>query len=208
MLRSLNSLLGSTILAKDGEIGKVHDFLFDDRAWTVRYLVVETGRWLSSRRVLLSPSASGRPDWEKLVVPVDLTMDQVRGSPEVDTDQPVSRQQEVALAWHYGWPAYWMLVPDPPPVPPLVPEETPKTQGDPHLRSVREVASYAAKATDGEIGSIDDFILEDANWFLRYLVVNTGSWFSGQKLLLSTRWVRSISWQNRQVLLALSLEEM
>lgn len=207
MLRSLNKLLGSTILAKDGELGKIHDFLFDDRAWTVRYLDIETGSWLSSRRVLLSPSAAGRPDWEKLVVPVDLTMDQVRNSPDIDTAKPVSRQEEIAMVRHYGWAAYWTMEP------PLLPVQewtvTPSApEGDPHLRSVREVATYGATTGDEEIGRIDDFIMEDANWFIRYLVVNTGSWFSGQKLLLSTRWVGTVSWPHKQILFARSLDEM
>jgi len=199
VLRSLNSLLGSAILAKDGELGKVRDFLFDDRAWTIRYLVVETGSWLSSRQVLLSPASAGSPDWEKLVIPVDLTMDQVRQSPDIGSDKPVSRQEEMAMSQYYGWPAYWSVEPPLMPVGVPVKVNAVELDGDRHLRSAREVISYVANAADGEIGSIDDLIVEDVDWFIRYVVVKTGSWFSDQKLLLSAQSVGSISWANRQV---------
>lgn len=205
MLRSLNGVFGSTILSKDGELGNLQDCLFDDRTWTVRYMVVETGSWLSSRRVLLSPSITGRPDWDKRVLPVDLAIDQVRNSPDVDTAKPVSRQEEIAMSQHYGWPAYWSMEPLFMPVP--MPEDLPAS-ADPHLRSAREVSGYQVHTTDAEIGRIDDLILEDANWSIRYLAVNTGSWFSGQKLMLSTRWSGSISWSHRQVRLVRSIEEL
>lgn len=207
MLRSLNGLFGSAIRAKDGELGHLNDSLFDDRAWTVRYLVVETGGWLLRRAVLIPPVAAGRPDWEKRVLPVDLTVEQVRGSPDVDMAKPVSRQAEIAMNRHYGWPAYWAL--EPPHLPLPDPEaEPPPEEGDPHLRSAREVLTYEAAAADGEIGQVNDLILEDANWFIRYLVVGTGSWFGGQNLLLSTRWVRSISWPEKRVKFIHSRDEM
>ncbi len=207
MLRSLKDLFGSTIHATDGELGHVHDFLFDDHTWTLRYFVVETAGWLLSRRVLLSPFVVGCMNWEKREVSVDLTQNQVRNSPDVDTAKPVSRQEEIAICQHYRWPAYWTV--EAPPVPLPVPDiPVPDREGDPHLRSLREVATYDAKATDGDIGKIDDLIMDDTNWFIRYLVVSAGHGFSGQKLLLSTRWVGSISWNNKQVLLIHSRDEM
>jgi uncharacterized protein YrrD len=206
MLRSLNSVIGSAILAKDGELGHVRDFLFDDRVWAVRYVVVETGSWLASRQVLLSPSVAGRPDWEQPSVAVDLTMEQVRSSPDVDTAKPVSRQEEIAMSQHYGWPAYWSMEPRVMFMP--APDPGGRPEGDPHLRSVKEVSGYEVHATDAEIGRVDSQIMDDATWFIRYLVVSTGNWFSGQSLLLSSRSVASISWSHRQVLLIQSREEM
>ena len=208
MLRSLNTVLGSTIHAKDGELGHVHDGLFDDRAWAIRYLVVETGSWLSSRRVLLAPSVAGRPDWDKRVLPVELTMDQVRHSPDVDIAKPVSRQQEIAMSQHYGWLSYWAAEPPFFPQPVLEPAAPIPEEGDPHLRSVKEVCAYDVKATDGDLGRVNDMIMEDANWVIRFMAVSTGSWFSGQKLLLPTRLVGSISWSHRHVLLAQSRDEL
>lgn len=211
MLRSLESISGFKIHARDGEIGHVRDFLFEDSDWNVRYLVVETGNWLASRRVLVSPSAVWQPDWEDRSIPVDLTMEQVRNSPEIDTDQPVSRQQEVALGQHYGWVPYWN--PEGYPLAaaayPVAAEgvlETP--QGDPHLRSSHEVGRYMVSASDAELGMADDFIISDTEWSIPYIVVRTGGWFHGQKLLLPTGWVDTISWQQQKITLARSTAEM
>jgi hypothetical protein len=200
MLRSLNNLLGSSIQARDGEMGRACNFLFDDETWTVRYVVVETGSWFASRKVLISPAAVGQPDWVERRLPVLLTKEQVRNSPDVDADQPVSRQQEIAMNRYYGWPDYWSLefitLPEPQTGHPA------DTGGDAHLRSAREVAGYEVLATDGELGHVEDFIIDDADWFVRYLAVGTGNWFAGHKLLVPTRWVGSVSWPDRRVLLS------
>ena len=110
------------------------------------------------------------------------------------------------MSQYYGWPAYWSM--DPPLAPVFVPDHTEPVVGDPHLRSVREILSYQVHATDGELGNLDDVFLEETAWYIRYLVANTGSWLSGQKLLVSTRWVRSIDWSHRQVLLSQTREEL
>ena len=82
-------------------------FFFDDKTWAIRYLVVDTGTWLPDRQVLISPIALGQPDWEGQFFPVKLTTEQVRNSPDIDTDKPVSRQQETRLHTYYDWPVYW-----------------------------------------------------------------------------------------------------
>src|SRR5215813_6077518 len=107
MLRSLEELHGYTIRATDGDIGTVHAFFFDDTTWAVRYLVVDTGTWLPGRRVLISPVALGQPDWAGQFFPVQLTMEQVQNSPDIDADKLVSRQQESLLHTYYAWPTYW-----------------------------------------------------------------------------------------------------
>ena len=154
MLRSIKTLLGYTVLAEDGDMGKVRDFCFHDDTWIIRYLVVDTGHWLPGRRVLVTPGALGKPNWEGLNFPVALTREQVEKSPDIDTDKPVSRQQEVALFKHYGWPFYWIGVePGPstwPPFVPVAPLPVPlkasptenEEKADPHLRSFREVKGY------------------------------------------------------------------
>src|SRR5262247_2160585 len=107
MLRSLEELHGYTIHATDGDIGTVYAFFFDDKTWAIRYLVVDTGNWLPDRQVLISPIALGQPDWEGQFFSVKLTTEQVRNSPDIDTDKPVSRQQETLLHTYYDWPTYW-----------------------------------------------------------------------------------------------------
>jgi uncharacterized protein YrrD len=193
MLLNLTSLFGVSVLAKDGNIGHVRDVLFHDRSWVVRYFVVETGSWFSGRRVLLSPFIFLQPEWKKRVLPVDLTIEEVRQSPDVDTDLPVYRQQEIAMTQHYGWPAYWTMEAS------KLPGEKSEPEGDPDLRSANEILTYKVKTSDGDLGRMDDLVVEDANWFIRFLVLSTGSWFEGQKLLVATRWVGSVSWANKEV---------
>jgi len=194
MLRNLTSLLGTSILAKDGNIGHLRDILFDDQSWVVRYFVVETGSWFSGRRVLLSPYIFLAPEWEKRVLPVNLMIEEVRQSPDVDTDTPVYRQQELAMTRHYGWPAYWTMEAS------QLPGDKSESEGDPTLRSVNEILTYKVTTSDGDLGRMDDLVVEDANWFIRFLVLSAGSWFGGHKLLVATRWVGSVSWATREVL--------
>ena len=197
MLRNLLGLV-SSVHAKDGEFGTACDFLFDDRTWKVRYLVVESGGWLGRNKVVLSPAVLGAPDWVERIVPVLLTKEQVQNSPDVDTEQPVSRQQEIAMSQYYGWPMDWSIEPVILPAPQAGPSIH-EAEGDPHLRDAKAVSHYEVWATDGEIGRVGDFIIDDATWEIRYLAVNTGSWFAGQKLLVSTQWVEAVSWSNQRV---------
>jgi len=107
MLRSLESLKNYGILATDGLVGRANEFYLDDLYWTIRYLVVDTGDWLSRKQVLISPLALGKPDWEARMFPVDLSKEQVKNSPDVDLAKPVSRQAETQLRNYYQWPIYW-----------------------------------------------------------------------------------------------------
>ncbi|MBK9444229.1 MAG: PRC-barrel domain-containing protein [Comamonadaceae bacterium] len=107
MLHSTQEMKDYAIGATDGEIGHVVDFFFDDQSWVIRYLVVETGSWLMSRKVLISPFALQDADWMHKRLPVQITREQVKHSPDVDTQKPVSRQHEMAYADYYGYPYYW-----------------------------------------------------------------------------------------------------
>jgi len=200
MLRSIEELYGYTIRATDGDIGKVHDFYFDDEFWTIRYLVVDTGPWLTGRRVLIAPASLDQPDWGSQSLPVRLTKKQVEQSPLVGTDQPVSRQLQVDLHHYYGWPHYWAGTSVGTPfliVPPDQPQE--EESGDPHLRSSREVIGYHIQATDDEIGHAEDFIVQDTGWVIRYMVVDTRNWLPGKKVLVATDWIEEVEWIERKV---------
>lgn len=205
MLRSIQNLSGAAISARDGEIGKVHSFFFDDQSWVIRYLVVDTGRWLPGRKVLIAPTALGRPDWQGRIFPVNLTKEQVRNSPDIDTDRPVSRQREAELHKYYDWAPYWGIGYglDLPPGQHVEADRgavaVESAQGNTHLRSTKEVRGYRIHATDGEIGHVEDFIVGDEEWVIRYLVVDTGHWLSGRKVLISSEWVRDIGWDEREV---------
>ncbi|MEO8053096.1 MAG: PRC-barrel domain-containing protein, partial [Acidobacteriota bacterium] len=107
MLRKAKDLSGYKLAASDGEIGKVKEFYFDDQSWTVRYLVADTGGWLSGRQVLISPYALDPANEGRNVIPVDLTKHQIEKSPSLDSNKPVSRQYELEYYPYYGWPGYW-----------------------------------------------------------------------------------------------------
>jgi hypothetical protein len=209
MLRSIKSLHGYAIHAADGDMGKVYDFYFDDQTWTIRYLVADTGAWLSGRRVLLSTVSLKEPEWERREFPVSLTMEQVERSPNIDTHRPVSRQMEEDLYSYYGWSPYWGVSAyftaaplDPTLTMPqieTVQNLSERQEGDPHLRSAKEVIGYRAHASDGEVGHVQDFIADDENWIIRYGVVNTGHWLQERHVLIAPQWIQEVSWAGREV---------
>jgi len=213
MMRSLKDLKGYAISAKDGNIGHIHDFFFDDELWIVRYVIVDTGQWLPSRKVLLAPSVLLDPKWRERSFSVALTREQVKTSPEIDTAKPVSRQHEIELHSHYGWAHYWAgvggVVPIPPVPPPPSRPAADKMSGDPHLRSVREITGYGIEAIDRDIGKVNDVIVDDETWLVRYLVVATHKWLPGRKVLISPQWVVGpVSWSARQVKIIMSRESI
>ena len=221
MQRSVNSLIGYTISAKDGKIGKVSEFYFDDHTWTIRYLVVDTGTWLSERKVLIPHSALGLTDWMSETFQVDLTMEQVRKSPDTDTQKTVSRQNELELFNHYGLPVYWGDVFNDGnvgilPFPSMInnttstpnSELTKTPKGDPHLRSTNNVEGYNIHSNDGEIGHVEDFIVDDKKWNLVFFIVDTHNWLPGRKVLVSPQWIKQIDWKEEKVYVNLSQESI
>lgn len=220
MQRNVKSLIGFTMGATDGEIGKADDFYFDDESWTVRYLIVKTGGWLSGRKVLISPAALHAPHWEKESFPVNLSKSQIENSPDIDTDKPVSRQHEIELYHHYAWPYFdrdgsgfyggigmMGMMDSRIPLEEQIEGGTEgREQGDPHLRSVSELKGYSLHAIDGEIGEVEDFIIDDESWTIRYLVIDTGSFFPGKKVLIAPQWIRDIKWETSSITVDLSKE--
>jgi hypothetical protein len=227
MLLPAKSLERHEIVARDGTIGHVADFYFDDQAWTIRYAVVDTGKWLTGRRVLLAPSVISRHDHDQRQLHVDLTQEQVRQSPGAETDRPVSRQHELALQAHYGWPAYWGTgafgagaypaplgagiispVEVPEAMAPLAGErrERDEPPGDPHLRSTHEARGYRIAAADGAIGHLEDFLIHPASWKIRYAVVDTRNWWPGRKVIVATSWITRVSWTEQSVHVDLTRE--
>mgnify|MGYP002624559265 CR=1 FL=1 len=222
MLKSSNALIGYKIQATDGQLGKVHDFYFDDKAWRVRYLVADTGNWLPGRKVLIAPEALHKPNWAESIFPVALSKGEIKESPSIDYDQPVSLQHELALSEYYNWDPYWKDVagiaytqtniynPIRPAIstpkaktaentPPGKAEELKKKDADPHLRSMREVTNYDIRATDGNIGHVEGFIVDDETWHIRYLVIDTRNWLPGKKVLISPAWIADVDWNASEV---------
>lgn len=217
MKRSVNSLIGYAIGATNGELGKVKEFFFDDKTWTVRYLVVETGNWLSGRKVLISPEAVLQPDWENEIFPVNLTEEQVKNSPEIDTERPVSRQEELKLYGHYPWTNYWgddsFGLGMPPPIFQLFEKakgnnDEKQSDDDPHLRSTKNVTGYKVNATDGEIGNLEDFIIDDRNWKIDFVIIDTGKWFPGKKVIVSPELIDKINWETSTLILRIAVQNV
>ena len=216
MLWNASVINGYAIAASDGHLGTVSDFLFDDASWMVRWLVVDTGTWLSGRKVLLPPVALGHPDASGRQFSVRLTRQQVKDSPDIDSDRPVSRQMETHVYDYYGWSPYWDtglymggygymggVMSDAPLLESKRREENfrlaQRDDGDPHLRSVEAVTGYHIHASDGEIGHVEDFLLDDTDWSIHYLVVDTKNWWPGKKVLISPRSAGEIDWHSRLV---------
>jgi sporulation protein YlmC with PRC-barrel domain len=219
----LNRLRGRPIHAVDGEIGGVADFYFDDDEWTVRYLVVDTGRWLPRRQVLLPVSALLRDADLTSSIPTRLTREQITRSPDIDTRQPVFRRMELHALRYYGYPMYWggsaLWGPAPTPwfgarIPPAgvvsaSDEEIRAAEADAratHLRSCREVTGYHIRATDGELGHIDDFVIDADTWAIRHLLIDTSNWIGGRAVLIEPRWVTQVSWDDRILSIAVARE--
>jgi len=211
MLRQAKDLKGYKLSARDGEIGSVKEFFFDDQSWAVRYLIAETGNWLTGRQVLISPYALDPARTDDKVIPVDLAREQIENSPSLDADKPVSRQYEMQYYPYYGYPGYWGgaymwgSVGYPIRGQGGWSETTPHNENDdPHLRSTQDVTGRTIQAQDGAIGDVEDFVIDDETWAIRYLIVDTGNWWPGKKVLISTRWIEKISWEESKVFINLT----
>lgn len=227
--QAVKDLRGDAILARDGAIGAVDDVYFDDERWTVRYLVVDTANWLPGRKVLISP-ACVMPIRERKALRVALTREQIERSPSVDRDSPISRSLEARHARYFGYPYYWsgqylwgtagM---------PLATEWTEPADvraaraddaeepgrapaagqsAESHIRSVREVVGYRLHATDGDVGRVEDFIVDDETWAIADLLVDTRSWLPGKKALVAPGAVAGVDWANREVRIRLIRDEI
>ena len=213
MLNKAKTLKGYKLNSLDGEIGLVNEFYFDDQYWAIRYLVADTGNWLKGRQVLISPYALVAVIKEKQYISIDLTQKQIEDSPSLDTHKPVSLQFEEAYFGYYGWPTYWGGQYMWGPSPYLVRDREKwkeftqaKKAWDPHLRSTHNVSGHHVQAADGEIGHVEDFIIDDEMWAIRYLILDTQSWWPGKKVLISPKWIERVSWSESKVFVNLPRE--
>lgn len=226
MLRRMKDMEGYSISALDGFIGEVKDYYFDDAGWVIRYLVVETGDWLASRKVLISPASINGPNWSEKSIPAAITLEQVKNSPPIDTDKPVSRRHEVRCLEHDNLARYWTgsglwgTGPSPRSTLPR-PSDTwtaarfhlaerehdrlkvEKSLQDVHLRSGNAVGRYHIHATDGDIGHVQAILIDERTWAVRYLVVNTSNWWLGHEVLIAPQWIEEIDSVTSKVLISL-----
>jgi hypothetical protein len=218
MLHNIKELYGDKLAATDGEIGHLKDFYFDDQSWAIRYAVADTGTWLSSRLVLLSPNSFGRWNRDKNFLPINLTRKRIENSPSIDSHRPVSRQYEEGYYAYYGWPTYWGSGQSwgaggsPVATPPSTPENRDhrghNQRDDVHLRSTIAVRGYEIQASDGTIGTVAGFMVDDKTWGIGEVIVETGHWYAGKEILISTTQVQRISYEDSKVFVHLSKAEI
>ena len=199
-----SQIKGTPLQAKDGEIGSFYDLFFDDAACEIRYVVADTGKWLPGRKVLLPPKVMGAPHRERHLQ-VALTREQIKNSPDIDTDRPVSRRMQEEMYAYYGWSTIGMYPYSPagmyvpPPMPDASVTATEEDLEGPQLRSIREVIGYSLAAVDGDIGEIDDAIINTDGWKITLLVVDTRKWLPGKKVLVSPPELSAVSWSSGSV---------
>jgi hypothetical protein len=216
MLRNLNEILNYVLLAEDGEIGRCKDFLYDDKMWTIRYMVADTRKWLPGRKVLISPASLGDPDWCTKRFQVMLKRRQIETSPPLDEDAPVSRQYEVIFNAYYRTSPYWAGASEwgTQPTPSMLQAEVKQLAtefeglAENHLRSIKEMTGYHIQASDSEIGHVEDFMVDDEKWALRYVVVNTRNWLPGRMVLVSPQWITSVNWGEKKLQVDLTTDSV
>lgn len=216
-MNSIKKIQGYEFGAQDGNLGRCKDFLFDERNWAVRYIVCDTHRWLPGRKVLVSPISIGTVEDSKELLSVGLTKEQIKNSPALESHAPVSRAYEIIFNRYYDWGNYW----DGPLVwgnyqfPRLLVRneelqaKVAAVEDDNHLRSTHEVLSYSIQAKDRSIGHVEDFIVDEDSWIIRYLIIDTSNWLPGsRKVIIAPEWVESFKWEDGSVVVCVSAEQI
>ena len=214
MLQNTKELYGSKLVASDGDIGHVKDFYFDDKTWVIRYLVADTGSWLTGRLVLLSPHAFGKLDQGTKTLQIKLRKTQIESSPPIESHKPVSRQYDIDYYRYYGWPAYWdgggmwgfggYPVVVPPTKEELEGQPQHHHRDDKHLQSTHAVNGYQIQTADGPIGTVSGFMVDDKSWAIRELVAQAGHWYSGKEILIAPGRIDRISYEDSTVFVNLT----
>lgn len=219
MLVSLKTLNDSTVKALDGDIGAIKDIYFDDRFWTIRFMVVDTHPWLPlSQKVLISPISLLNFNEGGQILNVSIAKSLVKDCPKIEEHETVSREFEKAYFDFFGYGYYWtgpgawgeyaypsallerdmMLFDD-------IEQENQKNTN--HLRSAKEIHHYGIDATDGKKGYVKDIIWDTYSWSLQYLVIDTRDWLpGGKKVLLSPEQLSNLNWQEQSVTCNIDLE--
>lgn len=214
MLHVIKDIENFKLVNEKQELGFIKDFYIDDLSWITRYIVIDTGNWLTGKKVLISPFSLKKPNFIDKVIYTDLTKEEIENSPSISDEEPVSRQHEINLNKYYGWPAYWSMttsmqgiLED---VRREIKEKEESKNKDPHLRSIRELRNYNVEAVDGDVGVVDSFIIDDENWIIKYIVLDTRKWLhwmpGGKYFLIAPEWTKKIEWNNSKIVVDLDKE--
>ena len=139
-----------------------------------------------------------------------LARQQVEGSPNFAENQKLSRDFENSLFSHYGWNPDWRpgFLASMTLAATAAADPTSASVDDPHLRSFDAIKGYRLRATNGEIGGVENFLIERVDWSIQYLIVVAGSWLTGKEVLLAPYAVTRIDWLNREILLNVTRDQV
>jgi uncharacterized protein YrrD len=225
MKTSFNEFSEFAVHARDGEIGRIKDFYFDDVSWRLRYLVVDTRKWLGGRLALLSPQAVESLNLTRRELRLTLDRAQVEAAPALDEHVPLNRQSLTDLDLHYGWNHYWITggplslnfqtINYGPIGETEVPEdvrvmlEARRARGDDTLVSVKDLLGWHVESVDDDrAGTVRDAIVNYMNWTVPYLVIDTGHWIPGRKVILPSSFVETFDLDRRAIAVRVSAESI
>lgn len=214
-----SDLIKFEVHGRDDVLGTLADLFFDDGDWRVRYAVVETGGWFRRRRTLIATDALEQPYEDHPRIDCALTREQFERSPDVSERPPISRDEESRYREFFGWPRYWGgftsastfgLTPEKTAMAEFQAKKEAEMLGarSSDLRSMEEVRGYDLASRDGPVGQVDDFIVDDESWLVRYLVVTTGNLFSGKRVPIEPSEIDRVQWIERNVVVNLTQDEV
>lgn len=201
MLRSIRELLGYGVEATDGRIGVVKDLLFNQYGWCVCHVMIDLTDLIPGKRVVLPPESFGQPGTRDTSFPVNLSCEELKNGPTLEIDEVEYRKHADELCLHHGWEPCWRC-------PSMKSEQGKEPEEDMQMRSCREIMSYGVEATDGSIGHVEDLILDDSEWIIRYFVVHTRTWLPGRKVLVAPSWIAQIVWDELKVYVSHTRQEV
>lgn len=212
MKRSINKLTSYKVETKDGKKGKIKDFLFDEKFWIIRYLEADFGKFFEDKRVLIPRIFLKYPEWDGKNFPLEVEEENIKNCPDISSRKPVSREYEKLLSDYYGISYYWPYGYTAPvgtsmfPSRPFsIPEQKQgKVDVESSLRSFDEVKGYHIRGKDGTIGHVEDLLVDDIDWQIVYLIVDTSNWLPwSKKVILSIEWLDEINYPDAEVSISL-----
>jgi hypothetical protein len=201
MFTSHTTLMKLPLVSTGGEEHQVRNLLFDDRSWTICFLVADAGRWFTRRQIVIRTSVMEEPDWTKGVITVKLTHQELAKCADAASVRTVSQQQQLALKRHFGWPESEPRWDVPPALVPAQREFPVQANDDPHLRNTMDLVGYEVWSADRKVGIVSDFIMESNSWHIKYLSVKIGDWVYHEERFVPTLAVQNISWGTHRVTL-------
>jgi sporulation protein YlmC with PRC-barrel domain len=221
MLYRVSDLQGYTIHATNGDIGTLRTLYFDEEEWGVANFVIDTGKWITGKHVLVSPEVLGQPDMNRKHLSVNLTREEIQDCPEINTPETASGPYTGVVHTRSRRPVFWSSDPfvldslaarpggSPLPAqPPMHPAPVTEEVRGPVLHSSRKIIGYNIQARDGGMGHVEDFLIDTDTWHIRYMVIDTKNWWPGKKVLVSPQWIQAIHWDDAYVTVDLTRDQI